>query len=62
MSVTHYVPAEKLEKAQTDGIGALLFLRPVCGARATVRAQLSLLSDPGRVSCKRCAAAMAKAS
>lgn len=53
---THYVTQEKLDQATARGIGAVLFLRPICGAKATARGQLDLATSWNGVDCVKCLA------
>jgi hypothetical protein len=52
---THFVSQEKYDRAIRAGIGGILRLRPICGAKATRSGQLDL--QPGNwdgVDCVRC--------
>lgn len=53
---THYVTQAKFNQATSRGIGAVLFLRPVCGAKATSRGQLDLSTAWSDVDCVKCLA------
>jgi hypothetical protein len=55
---THYVAPAAMEAARGN-IGRVMFLRPICGARATARAQLHFTTDAARTDCKRCLTALA---
>lgn len=52
---THYVSQEKFDRATANGIGGILRLRPICGAKATRSGQLDLQpGNWGGVDCVRC--------
>jgi hypothetical protein len=50
----HFVSQEKFDQATSRGIGAVLYLRPVCGAKATSRGQLDLSTNWTGVDCIKC--------
>ena len=56
----HYVPADTYAAKRDSGHPLwALTLRATCGAKATIRATLYYVTDPARVTCKRCLAKMA---
>ena len=53
--VEHYVPADTYNAKRNSGHPLwALTLRAVCGTKATSRATLYYVTDPARVTCKRC--------
>lgn len=55
----HYVPADVYEAKKSSGHPLwAMTLRAACGTKATSRATLYYVTDPVRVTCKRCLAKM----
>ena len=56
----HYVPADVYEAKKSSGRPLwAMTLRPACGTKATRSATLYFVTDPARVTCKRCLAKLA---
>lgn len=51
---THHVDQAKYDRAVALGVGAILMLRPTCGAKATAVGALDMTSNWEYITCKRC--------